>query len=286
MFILSAIAAATPVFSAVFSFVLETPTRRLNGIVSAIQALVVVVVLLLTRQGLNRFYEPSSDDEIRDSFGYGDARKWKEAKDNALLSLREFRSFWHRTWYAWLFLYAILAFKYLLVPPDHAIEPALTFAADTARAVAVAMLVFCYLSISMPASVGKGESETVELNWPPWASAFFFMWIIQVVAKLLPKYKPELLAGAPITIGELSFGIEVLHGALGGLAMAMLCGRLDNKSLKTPLWLTVFIYFYAIIQVSYAIFGKANFAIVEFAAISLALIFKVLLFLFVTWMLE
>jgi hypothetical protein len=68
-----------------------------------------------------------------------------------------------------------------------------------------------------------------------------------------------------------------------GAVIALLTGRLESKLINPPLVITVALYLYAVIQATLVLFP--NDAELMIAMTSVAFLFKVILFLLITWLL-
>lgn len=177
-----------------------------------------------------------------------------------VLAANRFRTAWQLTLLAWLLLYGSLIVKSLGIVSKEA-GPMLGFMVDGLNCLSTVGFWFCFITVSNPDQ--KGDP---------------IKWIGVVCAVLIAD-----LIGTLSDIDSLRFISQVFIAGLSGIAMAFFVGRLESRLLRPPRWLLGALYGYASLQFGYAFLGtqsELRESIFYFAALA----FKILLALFVNWL--
>lgn len=79
---------------------------------------------------------------------------------------------------------------------------------------------------------------------------------------------------------------RMLSGLVAGIALALLVGRLESMYINPPRLVLILLYLYAVIQVMWVEFGGNQYPYIQVVVTFISLFFKLVLFLFVTYLLE
>jgi len=189
----------------------------------------------------------------------------------AARAVDQFQDFWLVLLASWLFLYGFQAVAAALnvtsAPPTGAfIELVWNFFANCANA---AMLLL-FLVMARP---------TGEWGRRLWVYPF-------LVVAVFSGLESIGVLGGFTTLSPI-FTLPMLYSVLGGVSLALLVGRLENKLLETPLFAIALLYSYAVIQFAQAFFSEARFGEVAVSLkpvmTSIALLLKIVLFLVCLW---
>jgi hypothetical protein len=129
----------------------------------------------------------------------------------------------------------------------------------------------CYLVLSEK-TVGE-RGEAIPLPWGKWIGVALAAFLAEAVLSIAPQTR--------------EFGNELgawTSGFAGGVALAMLVGRLDSKFLNAPVRVLALLYLYAVIQSVWAVFE--DWPRLALILTRTALLLKGLLFGLCAWLME
>ena len=213
-------------------------------------------------------------------------RKPKEVEGHGKSSeaFRKFYKNWRGVWISWGCFYVMILFEATIEiiskgEPPPKIEMLLMSSRDALNNLNSAFIFLCYFVLAEPLAsevvVKKDGKFQMFEEMPPGGQLFLF--VIFVICA-------ELFIGSIWTatyIEEVHKWFAVFGGVLGGLAVALLVGRLQSKFTGAPVPLIACFFFYSLIQMTYPAFRMTTLPWIEAIVLSFAMPLKLLLFVFV-----
>ncbi len=185
----------------------------------------------------------------------------------------KFTDLWSRAWACWALLYFGLGVSLLLQDwfPNldlWAMAPLKNFLNN----MQTAFFLMCFRELRKPTHHDKSS---------PLFAAILIVVVVAVFEALF------LIPGNPVrdNLGlPLSKVLGWASGCIGGTAIALLVGRLETKLIDAPVLMTTLFYLYASIQGAFPFLTNDSYLTLVFT--SLAFLFKLLLFLFMAWLIQ
>lgn len=183
----------------------------------------VILFAFIEAMVLPRVAIPNQPEESKD----------EEAHRNALGAGLQFRAAWITLWGAWLVMYS----SRLVGLPDQ--FPVISsFLWSTAGNVANAAFGALFFVLARPTHDTQRRFNPFRIYWVAAGSAVVVLAILEM-----------MIAASIIQIGSPAYLIlRGLEALCGGLAIALLVGRLESRRLGTRLWVVMMLYGYASIQ--------------------------------------
>ncbi len=188
-------------------------------------------------------------------------------------AVKQFRLAWEYVLISWLALYGLLAARAVaqVVAPNQIPGCCWDVVLNLVNNLTSAMIFICYVILSQK-TVGA-HGEPLPLPYARWIAIAMFAFIVEGVGDI-PSWSRDF---SMQTGGWFS-------GLAGGVALAMLIGRLDSKFLDAPIQVLALLYLYAVIQGPWGTFDDWPRLALVFT--SAALILKGLLFALCAWLVE
>ncbi|MBD0370013.1 MAG: hypothetical protein ICV60_04210 [Pyrinomonadaceae bacterium] len=297
----------TPVGTAIYGAVSKTSylsdPKYLLPITSGAQCLFILFFVFLSRfTKVRGFSEQESDarDYKRLTALEGCASCANIAPENlgrvrdiAVRAMRHYRNYWMILWLSWLLLYAVFTFMHIV--EDEKIRiPLKVFATFVNNGAALSFL-YCYLTLSRPASLGirsdKGEGQA---DWFVWVAILVMLTIFEAtlvtlaMAGKLPAWFgifAREFANKELNEG-IAKGISSAFGWISGICSAVvMCfytRRLASRFMDCPTWVIVLLYVYAALQPGFGVIGPDN-PWETVVLLNFALVLKTLLFFYMMW---
>jgi DNA-binding winged helix-turn-helix (wHTH) protein len=261
--------------------------KSASSYASRAQVLVLLAALAGSMSKAKEFRQLLEDAEVADQSNqpisaivYDDPEARKIAKDAQEMSTK----YWRGILFTWVIFYGVLTF--LLIPgieEDVRALKTLSIASDLFNNLNTLLVILCYDVLNRPTEIRKGRASIGDSR--------FFIGLGFVIAFLVL----EILSVRPHIHEEITETKYVLtewglfSGVIGGIAVALLIGRLQSAFLGPPRWLIILLYFYIAIQPLYVHFAQRNSAEeirIAVALINAALILKCLLYLYIAFLLK
>jgi hypothetical protein len=231
-----------------------------------------------------------SESNIMASCGFppSDTQMWLDAKRAANYALKLFRHCWMFLWLSFLLLYLLLASRYLLVNNrlGQNLEPLVIIAANLFGNCANVALIFCYSILESPV-LSENPTKPPEPNWFRWSAIVLVLTVIEIFLAdfMIGVLWPEQFK---VQVEGVRTFLNYFLGIAGAVVLALFVGRLNSKFIDAPIWVIALLYVYAAIQPLYPVIisGQEQDKISGAVFTNAALVLKVILFLFVTWLLE
>lgn len=191
-------------------------------------------------------------------------------------AVNQFYHVWTYLWLSWLILYVILAaFKLDPISKTLFIETWQSLIRNFFNNISSVFFLMAYVILSERTVLPGGHTKPL-----PWGK-FIAVLIIVSAAEFAATQLDLQVDGSTILSTQV---FQWISGVGAAVAIALFVGRLESKTIDPPRGLVVTLYFYAAIQVAWPNFLIQN--KLEVVILSLALILKCLLFLFVAWLLQ
>lgn len=191
-------------------------------------------------------------------------------------AINQFYHVWTYLWVSWLALYLVLtAFQ---ISPDsntsvvHQWQNLIT---NFFNNISTIFFLMAYVILSERTVLSGGDTKPL-----PWGK--FIAGLIVITGAEFASAQFELRVHGSIAQASMIF--EWVSGVGAAVSIALFVGRLESKTIDPPRGLVVMLYFYAAIQVAWPAFPGAT--RLTLVVLSLALVLKCLLFLFVAWLLQ
>jgi hypothetical protein len=215
-------------------------------------------------------------------------------------AVAQFMAQWKQLWTVWLIFYLAVGFQRFLVVSgtgtlhhlaDYANAPLANVALHALNNAQTVVLYLCYHVITWTSLKPSGESGGYEEQTPAHL-AWSLLIIVTLVEAGCALVLPETLQA------QVQTGFKVLSGFGCGAAMAMVVGRLESKYAGSHPVLVFLFYLYALLQMTFLVFGSSAPAAAGAAAglpiaayeqdavAAIALFLKVVLFAFVYWLIH
>jgi hypothetical protein len=212
-------------------------TAWLHPLVSAIQAIVIFLVLIIPQRGAQDIpgidpLSPSApdisvdEDKVMKSCGHSNIRRWMEAKSIVAKVLAQFKTAWLSLWICWLLLYVVLTGLGLIKMGGEEISDgkrlfmyAITILATLFNNCATLMILFCYLILAKP-TVPPGKRQTRHVNWVQYVTVIIFFTVVESLLVIMAEMSPDISHSLnPKNIMEVS---EWISGIAAGTTTALL----------------------------------------------------------------
>lgn len=212
---------------------------------------------------------------------YDDPEARKIAKDAQEMSTK----YWRGMLFTWVIFYGVLT--YLLLPDTknsvHALK-SLSIASDLLNNLNTLLVILCYDVLNRPTEIRKGRASIGDSRLFI-GLGFVFIFLVLELLSVRPDLSEQDLERTRYVLRV--WGL--FSGVIGGIAVALLIGRLQSAFLGPPRWLIILLYFYIAIQPLYIHFaGRDTLGDISIAValINAALILKCLLYLYIAFLLK
>lgn len=207
---------------------------------------------------------------------YDDSEARKIAKD----AQERATKYWQGILFTWVIFYGVLTF--LLLPETEKNIPVFkifSIASDLFNNLNTLLVILCYDVLNKPTEIKQGNPSIGDSRLII-GLAFVFVFLVLEILSVSPQ--PDAETKYVLT----EWGL--LSGVIGGIAVALLIGRLQSAFLGPPRWLIIPLYSYIALQPLYAHFGghSAEEIRIAVALINAALILKCLLYLYMALLLK
>lgn len=201
-------------------------------------------------------------------------------KEVATRAMRHYRNYWMILWLCWLLLYAVLTFMHLI--EDEKLRVALKVAATFVNNGAALAMLYCYLTLSRPESLGvRSEKGEGQADW--------FIWVAILVMLTIAEAALVILAMAGKLPGWFATGPQAISNVFGWISgigstviMFFYTRRLASRFMDCPTWIIVLLCVYAALQPGFGMIGHDN-PKETVVLLNFALVLKTMLFLYMTW---
>ncbi len=208
-----------------------------------------------------------------------------EESKSAYKAVRQFNKCWMALWISWAALYCVLLIKEVCKVAIDIPELVMSILDCTEHLGSESASAACFLLFFVLAfrTVNVGDSKGMGI---PWSIAIVYV-IVSIIVYGFFKFV-EFEAGLTV--------FEIVSAFLGGLILMLFIGRLDDRIILAPFWCIGIMYAYPLLQILFG-FTKIQsdslpddfsgfLSNMKVVLLSLALPFKLLLFVLVRWMLE
>ena len=183
-----------------------------------------------------------------------DSRRVHAKNERAFIATQQFRRAWRLLLASWCCLYFALLLSLRFVPAGGNNNPAWQWQAlqvlnTSLNNASIFALVLCYAVLNRPTVVAVAGREVEAL---PFKRGLILVGGLSVLEAILVALFES--RGRADYAGAVLFGVDVLSGVGGGIAMALFVSRLDSRLLSTSGLLPIvplILYFYAVIQPFY-----------------------------------
>jgi hypothetical protein len=183
-----------------------------------------------------------------------DSRRVHAKNGRAFIATQQFRRAWRLLLASWCCLYFALLLSLRFVPAGGNNNPAWQWQAlqvlnTSLNNASIFALVLCYAVLNRPTVVAVAGREVEAL---PFKRGLILVGGLSVLEAILVALFES--RGRADYAGAVLFGVDVLSGVGGGIAMALFVSRLDSRLLSTSRLLPIvplILYFYAVIQPFY-----------------------------------
>jgi hypothetical protein len=236
------------------------------------------------------------------AFAWQDPFTSRSKEPQASEVVLNFHACWCLFWLSLLVMYMVLIAQELMTQLNGASEVSvgmevLTLAANFAGNLANLFLLLCFLVLA------RRNSDPRRLQWVAWCAVLVVVTLAEVIFVMVSSGANSRLPPPPVA-SPARFMIDLVYSFAGAISLALLIGRLESKFILAPLWVVGVLYCYAIIQVVFPICdhvpkwfkdvdSPTRLSLIEHTLRSLetglygaAAVLKVVLFLFVSWMLQ
>lgn len=197
--------------------------------------------------------------------------KTHEEYPRASRAVREFQTLWVTLWVIWFIFYVVLAAQEFLAAKENvvAVSPYWDLGANLFNNLQTVFILLCYVCLSVPTQSNDQGKNYVRVGGilGVLLAVIFVVTIVNWLFILIVQPKSDDLG---VTIFRLLSGITL------GTALALLVGQLGNIHIHASRVYISALYLYAVIQLSYAIFGGSKYVQEIFTTMSLPL--KLMLF--------
>jgi hypothetical protein len=208
-------------------------------------------------------------------------------KEMATRAMRHYRNYWMILWLCWFLLYAALTFVHIV--DDEKIRVALKVGATLLNNSAAFALLYCYLTLSRPESLGinseKGEGQT---DWYVWVATLATLTVVEATLVTLAMAGKLPARFAPASADGIAYAkaISNCFGWISGIGstvvMSFYTRRLASRFMDCPTWVIVLLYVYAALQPGFGVIGPDN-PKETVLLLDFALVLKTVLFFYMTW---
>jgi hypothetical protein len=214
--------------------------------------------------------------------GIPDPRVDPQRADDAE-AIRHFYRCWCSMWASWFVLYVVWSSPLLAAPLDETLHSVWVVARNFVVNANTLFVVLCFLVLHDPPYITARHTPSAQ-------------------EKLVRAFVVGAVAVAAFTAVEMLCrhhswvpGLDPfgwITGFAGGVALALLVGRLESKYINPPVWLIIPLYFYAVMQGAMGAFesiGQTSATSLQFLEpflLAFAFALKCLLFVCVAWVLE
>lgn len=201
-------------------------------------------------------------------------------KEVSIRAMRHYRNYWMMLWLCWLLLYAVLTFMHLI--EDEKLRVGLKVGATFVNNGAALMLLYCYLTLSWPESLGvKSDKGEGQADWFVWVATLVTLTLIEATLVTLVMAK-RMPAGITITAQGITNFFGWVSGIGSTVVMSFYTRRLASRFMDCPTWVLVLLNVYAALQPGFGLIGHDN-PWETVLLLDFALVLKTLLFLYMTW---
>ena len=192
-------------------------------------------------------------------------------------ALIQFYHVWLSLWVSWLVLYIVLAAIRIIPAMDmgllHAWESLIT---NFFNNIPTVIFLMAYIILSERTVLPGGTTRP--LPWMKLVAALVLVTGAELFSALVEYSRTGGSTAQTATV------FQWVSGLAAAVAICLFVGRLESRTIDPPKILIISLYFYAAIQVAWAAFPNGGRLIL--VVLSLALVLKCLLFLFVAWLLQ
>lgn len=205
----------------------------------------------------------------------------KEDYPVASAACEQFYHCWCFLWVSWLALYVVLAaIELARGVAEIYVEPWESGIANFFNNVPTVFIVAAYLILSESTVKPNGQSQPV-----PYASLVGTLVIVTGAEMVFTLIELSTIDTIPAFANLASVRtFRWVSGIAACVAIALLVGRLEGKTIDAPRWVVVLLYLYAAIQVAWAAFSQDSWLML--ILLNVALLLKCCLFLFVAWLIQ
>jgi hypothetical protein len=279
--------AGTAVYSAFTRASYLTNPKYFLPVTSGVQCLIILFFVFLSRfTPVRGFSSRASADRhftVQDGCAVcaNTAPEYLDrVKEVAVRAMRHYRNYWMILWLCWLLLYAVLTFMHLV--EDEKLRVVLKVGATFVNNSAALALLYCYLTLSRPETLGvkrdKGEGQA---DWFVWVAILVMLTIVEATLVTL-----AMAGKLPAWFESTPKGISSAFGWISGIGstvvMSFYTRRLASRFIDCPTWVIVLLYVYAALQPGFGVIGYDN-PRETVLLLDFALVLKTLLFLYMTW---
>jgi hypothetical protein len=242
---------------------------------------ILVILFILIRRPARAAKLPANTDAIQGVT--------EETRQSANDALQLFQRCWMFLWLSFLFLYLFLTLRYITgFQLTENGKQLMDVGENLFGNCASIAFIFCYYILAAPA-VSEDSTKHSQPHWLRWITIVIVLTLIDTLltnfaisASGIEQFKDSLQGFRK--------PFNWFLGIAGATALALFVGRLDSKFINAPVWVIGLLYIYASIQPLYPVINpvpvinedKISGAVLTNAAFFL----KIILFLFVNWLLE
>jgi hypothetical protein len=194
--------------------------------------------------------------------------------------MRHYRNYWMILWLCWLLLYAVLTFMHLI--DDEKLRVALKVAATFVNNSAALAMLYCYLTLSRPETLGvRNEKGEGQADWFVWVAILVMLTMVEAALVML-----AMAGKLPVWFATRPQAISNVFGWISGIGstvvMFFYTRRLASRFMDCPTWVIVLLCVYAALQPGFGVIGHDNPG-ETVVLLNFALLLKTMLFLYMTW---